>query len=368
MNPAPISIFIPSVNGGGAERAMLVFGDQLIKRGFSVELVVASLEGALRDRIPPGVEVVNLNQPRMLRALPKLTQYLIKRKPCALFSTITHANIAASCAARCTGFQNPLIVRQSNAPISECKTTLASRVAIRLIPHAYRLAQGIIAVSQGVKDELLILQPSLESRIQVIPTPVLTDEIRAMGEEMPSHPWFADSRVPVIVSAGRLKKHKGMLDLVRAFARVRRRTQARLLILGEGSDRARIEAEVEKLGISEDVALPGYMYNPFSSMNRAALFVLASHYEGLPNVLIQAMAFGTPVVSTDCKSGPSEILEDGKLGRMVRVGALDDLARAIEESLSLPRREDARQSVWERFGAASATSRYLALAGLPPTM
>lgn len=368
MRSHPVSIFLPSVHGGGAERAMLVFAENLLRRGFEVDLVLANLEGPWRDRLNPGMRVVNLGQSRMLRAVPKLVSYLRSHKPLALYSTITHANIAAACAARLARIECPVVVRQSNAPMSEGRTSMGSRIASRLIPHAYSLADGVIAVSQGVREELLVMRPTLAPRVRVVPTPVLTEDVRRLGAERPTHPWFADKDIPIVVSVGRLQPHKGMFDLVQAFAEVRKRRAARLIILGEGADRARIEREVKRLGLEECVALPGFTHNPFSSMNHANVFVLASHYEGLPNVIIQAMAFGTPIVSTDCKSGPAEILENGRFGALVPVGAIQDLANAIERALTSPKHEAARESAWQRFGAANATSMYLAFAGLPERM
>lgn len=367
MSKHHISLFLPSVHGGGAERAMLIFGAELIKRGFAVDLVVAKFQGPHVDRIPYGVRVVDLKSDRMLQAVPRLAEYFAAAQPGAIFSTITHANIAALWAARRARLTAPVIVRQSNAPRAETKSSFGRYVAGRLIPYAYPHAAGIIAVSAGVRDELLELNNRLDRLTKVIPTPVLTEDVRQLAAETPPHPWFAPDTTPIVLSAGRLESHKGMLDLVYAFKIVRERREARLVILGEGSQRARLEQEVTRLGLCDDIALPGFFTNPFCFMRRAAVFVLASHYEGLPNVLIQAMACGTPVVSTDCRSGPSEILDGGELGELVRVGDRVALAAAIERSLDLPRQKRAEEVVWERYAAELATTQYLQLAGLPPS-
>jgi glycosyltransferase involved in cell wall biosynthesis len=365
MTRATVALFLPSVHGGGAERAMLNFGEQLLKRGYAVTLIVANMEGALQKLIPTEMKVVNLRSDRMIRALPRLVRWLRATPPDAIFSTITHANLVAACAARFTGLSSRMVVRQSNAPLSERKVTLGRVLSHRLIPYVYRWTRGIIAVSDGVRAELTAMDSALADRIQVLPTPVLTEELAAQGEAIPHHPWFIDRRVPVIVSAGRLVEHKGMLDLIRAFALIRSHREARLIIIGEGSFRQTLEDEVTRLGLRDDVSLPGFQHNPFSYMNHASVFVLASHYEGLPNVLIQAMSFGTPIVATDCRSGPAEILEGGRLGRLVPVMDVPALARAIEESLLLPKQRKAQARAWERFGAGEATSRYLWMAGLP---
>jgi glycosyltransferase involved in cell wall biosynthesis len=362
-----ITIFIPSVHGGGAERAMLVFAAELIELGFKVDLVLVRLEGQNVNRIPAGTRVVNLDCRRMLTAIPKLIRYLKNHKPRAVYSTITHANIALSFAARVTRVSYPVIVRQSNAPISETKDSIGRKIARRIIPSAYRSVSGIIAVSDGVREELVNLSQDLESLISVIPTPVISEQLLSDGAPPPSHPWFEqpqDERdVPVIVSAGRLEPHKGMLDLIRAFRSVRDKVEARLIILGDGSQRRELLKAADALGLRDDVDLVGFKTNPYGYMNHANVFALASWYEGLPNVLIQALAFGTPVVATDCPSGPREILEDGRLGRLVRVGDVIGLSDALTDSLSLSKSPEARQSMLKRFGAREATLRYLGVGG-----
>ena len=146
-------------------------------------------------------------------------------------------------------------------------------------------------------------------------------------------PEFYDSAPPVLLAAGRFTGQKDYPNMIRAFAKVRAERPARLMILGEGKQRAELEALIAELGVADDVALPGFVDNPFMYMSRASLFVLASKWEGLPGVLIQAMACGCPVVSTDCPSGPREILEGGKYGPLVEVGDVQGLADAILRTL-----------------------------------
>lgn len=359
-----ISLFLPSVHGGGAERAMLVFAHELIKKNFRVDLVLAKLEGALSDGIPAGVRIVDLGSSRMLAAIPRLIRYFKSSDPLAIFSTITHANIAAAWAARYARVSAPLIIRQSNAPLSETQDSFGRMLASHFIPCSYGLADGIIAVSEGVREQLMCISPAFERKTHVLPTPVLTEEIRTLADQPVDHPWCKDPSIPLVVSAGRLKPHKGMLDLIRAFRHVRNVRRSRLIILGEGPDRARLESEIAKLRLGDDVILPGFSSNPFPYMKIASVFVLASHYEGLPNVLIQALGFGTPVVATDCESGPAEILQNGRWGKLVPLGAIEQLAEAIEQSLGFPRQIEAQQSAWDRFGAERAAQAYLAVAGL----
>src|SRR5262249_37227290 len=148
-----------------------------------------------------------------------------------------------------------------------------------------------------------------------------------------SHPWFAPGSLPVILGVGRLTWQKDFPTLIKAFALVRSRQPARLLILGEGEKRLELETIVKELGLAADVCLPGYVDNPFAYMHRCSAFVLSSASEGLPNSLIEAMACGAPVISTDCASGTAEILENGRYGPLVPVGDVEAMATAISATL-----------------------------------
>jgi glycosyltransferase involved in cell wall biosynthesis len=168
---------------------------------------------------------------------------------------------------------------------------------------------------------------------------------------------------PVILAVGRLTLQKDFPTLIRAFARLRARRSARLVILGEGELRDELEALVAELGLTADVALPGFVDNPFSWMRGSALFVLSSAWEGFGNVLVEAMACGTPVVSTDCPSGPAEILENGKWGRLAAVGDAEALARAIAEALDDPNPPDVRARA-AFFSVERSVDAYLAILGV----
>ena len=358
-----IAIFIPSLHGGGAERAMVNIAGEALKLGLAVDIVVVKDIGALREVVPNGARVVNLRRSRMLSAVPALVRYLNENAPDAVFSTITHANLVASLASRLARHRPRTILRQSNAPLAESRDSIGRMFAHRLIPLLYPWSDGVIAVSQGVAQQLFAMSPRLRGHVEVIPTPVLSPEMLRKGEESISHPWFSPGQPPVVLAAGRLEPAKGFVRLVEAFGRVIERRDARLVIIGEGRQRQRLEREVRERGLMDRVDLPGFQQNPYAFMSRAQSFVLSSEYEGLPNVLIQAMAFGTPVVATDCESGPAEILEGGRYGTLVPVGDVPQLAAAITESLDKPRQPEARASVLSRFGAAEATAQYLALGG-----
>lgn len=360
----PIAVFIPSVNGGGAERAMLVFCRELVELGLSVDLITVRLEGQLVRLIPPGVRVIDLQSRRTTMALPKLVSYLKKNRPAALYSTIMNANVVAAIARVLSGSRTPTIVRESNAPLSSPKNTLSRWVTYKAAPFMYRFANGIIAVSQGVADELCEMAPRIKNKVRVIPTPVISEDVLRQGEEAVDHPWFTRHDKPIILSAARLERHKGFFTLLQAFAQLRSTTDARLAILGQGSLREALLVEISRLGLEGHVELLGFAHNPFAYMSKADAFVLASEFEGLPNVLVQAMAFGTPIVATDCRSGPAEILCGGTYGTLVPVGDTNAIAQGLERALAQPRQHEAMTHARAVYGARNAAEEYLAMAGL----
>lgn len=361
---APIAIFLPSLRGGGAERAMLNFASELLERSYPVDIVVARHDGALTEIAPAGARIVDFGCSRVAKTLPQLVRYLNQVTPRALFATIVNANVVAAIAGKLSRAKTPVVVRQSNAPLSEPKNTVGRWVVSKILPWSYRASKGIIAVSNGVAGELATIDARLTRQISVVPTPVISRQLLQLGEEQPEHPWMHDAGPPVVLAAARLQPHKGLMVLLRAVAEVRQHRSVRLLILGDGTERARLEAEAVRLGIAEAVSLPGFVHNPFCYMRRAAAFVLSSEYEGLPNALIQALAFGVPAVSTDCPCGPSEILAGGRYGELIPVNDAAAMAAAILRVVGMPRREDARARVLSQYGVEGATDAYLSVAGL----
>jgi len=338
-----LSLFLLSLGGGGAERV----GVNLAK-GFAeihkaeVDLVIAKAQGSPAYRIPPGINVVSFEikslPQNVCQAVIKLSRYLRREKPTALISLVDHYNflpLLANKLAR-TGtkiivsFHINLSLRARNTPTVKSK----------LIPYIVRFflpwADAIVAVSKGVAKDLAEITGLPEERIRVIYNPVVTPELFAKAEEPVDHPWFRPGEPSVILGVGRLTAQKDFPTLIRAFALVRKKRSARLMILGEGEDRPKLEALVRELGLENDVALPGFVDNPYKYMKRAAVFVLSSRWEGFGMVLVEAMACGTPVVATDCPSGPREILEDGKWGKLVPVGDAKQFAHAIEATLDEP--------------------------------
>ena len=206
--------------------------------------------------------------------------------------------------------------------------------------RGYAAADAVVAVSDGVADDLAALAQLPRGRVRTIHNPVVGPDLARLAAETVEHPWFRAGGPPVVLSVGRLTVQKDHPTLLRAFARLRATRPARLVLLG-GAARPERTAEwlaglrglAASLGVAGDVDLPGFVANPYPYMARSALFVLSSAWEGFANVLVEAMACGCPVVSTDCPSGPAEILDRGRYGPLVPVGDAEGLAGAMARVL-----------------------------------
>lgn len=364
-----IALFVPSLRGGGAERVMLNLACGLAERGFKVDLVLAKAEGPYLSEVAPGVRIVDFNARRVLYSLPQLMRYLRRERPTVMLSAQNYANIIAIWAKLFSGVKTRLVVAEHNNLGQSTKNAVSLRAKLMplLIRFFYPYTDAVVAVSQGVAEDLMALTKQPKEKVKVIYNPVVTPQLFAKAEETLNHQWFQSNEPPVILSIGRLTEQKDFPNLLRAFSIVRKKLPARLLILGEGEDRPKLASLIHELGLEGDAALPGFVENPYKYLKRAAVFVLSSRWEGLPTVLIEALACGTPVISTDCPSGPSEILEGGRWGRLVPVGDSEAMAQAIVQVLETPREQ--LPNVRERardFEQKYAIDAYLQVLGLPP--
>lgn len=330
-----IALFMPTLGGGGAERVSLTLAASFVKAGCTVSLVVASTAGTLTDQIPVGVELVDLEAGRVSRSVMPLAKWLRKKQPAALLSSQGHANIAAFAAHRLSSSAARLILREDSTPTRSLATlSRASKWIMRaLMLISYRGADAVIAVSRGAANDLQQFLRSPLKNLYVIYNPVISERIFQLAQESVKHPWLLDGSSPVILSVGRLSEEKDYPTLLHALAGMQKHSDARLIILGEGQLRPMLEDLVVSLGLQKRVSMPGYTPNPYCYMANAQLFVLSSKYEGLPGVLIEALACGCKIVSTDCPSGPREILQGGTVGTLVPVGNADALRQAMEEAL-----------------------------------
>jgi glycosyltransferase involved in cell wall biosynthesis len=384
--------------GGGLEKKVLRLAAMLKDRGNTVAIAVCYPEGALGDRVAGGIEVIPLEKgpvwkaraaavradpgalgallrpfllprksPRMLPFLPSLARLLARRNPRSMFTAMPHMNVTAVLARRLAGADTRVVLSEINAVRDKLGSSREwmSRYVSPLMKRAYGRADAIIAVSDGVADDLADFTGLPRDRITTVYNPTVTPEILEKAGEPVDHPWFAPGGPPVILGVGRYHPNKDFPTLIRAFAKVRAGRPVRLVILGDaapGKKRdkylADIQALVAELGIGDDVDFPGFTINPYRYMSRAALFVLSSLREGFPNVLVEAMACGCPVVATDCPHGPPEILDNGTYGRIVPMRAVDAMAEAIARTLDAPISAERLKARASEFTAERAVERY----------
>ena len=331
-----LAIFLPSLSGGGAERAMLNLAHGLAEYGCAVDLVLVQAKGPYLSEVQDSVQILDLKALRVLTSLPALTGYLRREQPTALVSSLDFASVVALWARRLAGIPTRVLINEQNTiSISARKSVRRrERMVPRLAKRFYPWADHVTGNSRGVADDLSHVTGLPRERIKVLYNPVVTPELREKARAPLNHPWFEAGQRPVVLAVGRLTQQKDFPTLIQAFAEVRQARPSRLLILGEGPDRPVLEALVKQLNLDDDVAMPGFVENPYAYMRRASLYVLPSRWEGLPTVLIEALYCGPPVIATDCPSGPREILADGRHGLLVPVGDVTALTQAIESGLA----------------------------------
>jgi glycosyltransferase involved in cell wall biosynthesis len=331
----------------------------LIDQGYRVIFLLDRVQGELLSQVPAGCEIKGLCGGRQIRALPKLVRYLKRTRPDLLIANMEHMNVMAVMARALAQAPTRIVATQHSTFSEQIKRRSWQ---FRALPLIYRLAMpfadAIVAVSRGVADDLASAAGLRRTAMTVIYNGVVADDFDTRAAREPEQQWFADGR-PVVLGMGRLVAEKDFATLIRAFERVAQATDAKLVILGEGPLRASLEDQVKSLGeLSNRIALPGFVANPLPLLRRARLFVLSSRAEGFGNVIAEALACGTPVVSTDCPFGPAEILDHGQFGTLVPVGNADALGRAILNGL---RQEPDRAELVRRgrlFSVAKCASNY----------
>jgi glycosyltransferase involved in cell wall biosynthesis len=356
-----IAFFLPNLAGGGAERVAVNLLQGMVKRDVPLDLVLANADGPYLSQVPEQVRLVNLSAGGVMKAVLPLAHYLKENRPIALLSHMNHTNVSAVLARELAGTKTRLVLVEHNT-LSVSKSKLfRSKFVPPFMKLLYPRADVIVGVSQGVADDLECQMGFEPGKIRVVYNPVVDNELIAKAKSPLDHPWFKKGNPPVFLAVGRLTEQKDFLTLIKAFALLRKQMLARLIILGEGESRSELEAMIKTLEISEDVSLPGFVQNPYAYMSNANAFVLSSRHEGLPTVLIEAMACGCPVISTDCPSGPKEILESGKYGSLVAIGNPVALADAMLKTLEAPVRQDVLVERGMYFSTDRAVFEYLKL-------
>lgn len=328
-----LTVFLPNLGGGGAERVALALLQGLIDRGYPVDLVLASRQGPLLPLVPKGVEVFDLGVLKLRHVIRPLIRYLRQRQPHAMHVMMWPLPLLAIIASRMARVGTRIIASE-HVTLSLMPHGLRYAAVRAITRRAYRMMDGIVAVSAGVADDLAAFVGIPRQRITVIHNPLLLPDVLP-GRDMALQYWPAETKR--LLAVGTLKEQKNYPLLLDALAKVREQVPTSLLILGDGSLREALKAQVAQSGLTNAVVFAGFDTDPWPYYAAADLFVLSSDYEGLPTVLIEALHAGLPIVSTDCPSGPREILEDGVYGALVSCGDPQALASAIVHALlSLP--------------------------------
>jgi glycosyltransferase involved in cell wall biosynthesis len=359
-----VLFFRPSLGDGGADRVTWTLLRHLDRAQFAPSIALMRAEGPFLADLPEDVGIHELGSRRLALAVAPLTSLLRRERPDVVFSTSSAGNIICVAAHKAARSKAYLVLSERNALFRGRARDLKQRVEVVLKRFTYGLADIVTAVSQGVADQLVEDVGVSRDRVRVVYNPMVDEDLSRHAAEQVDHPWFADRSVPVIAACARLVEQKGYPTLLAAFAKLRAKRPARLYVLGEGPMRGELEAEAARLGVAGDVCFAGFDKNPFKYFARARILMHASRAEGLPGALIQSMACGAPVVSTDCDFGPREVIRDGVDGYLVAVGDADALAARAEALLGddVLRAKMSAEGVVssKRFTLTSSIARYQA--------
>ena len=365
--PNRIACFFSTSGHSGVDRAVQHLIPELSARGYEVDLLHIHRHGPYLKSIPEGVRVIDLGTSSTYSSLFPLIRYLRRERPVVLLSDKDRVNRTAMLARYLSGAKPRQVLRYgSTVSIDLTSKGMFERWLQRTsMGKLYPYADCVIVPSAGAADDMAAYTGLAREHIQVVPSPAIPDEAFNREFERPHHPWFQTGQPAVILGVGELGMRKDFATLIRAFARVRRQRECRLMILGEGKLKAELERLAESLGVADDVALPGFKSNPYDYMAHADLFALTSLWEGMAVALIEALGMGTPVVSVDCPSGSSEILQDGKYGPLVAVQDHKSLSQAIMDTLDNPLPKKMLQEAAKPYAVSAATTAYLRAFKLP---
>jgi glycosyltransferase involved in cell wall biosynthesis len=366
-NPNRIALLLSGIKIGGDSTAVINLIKGLASQEIAIDLVLASAERLLLEKLPPTVRVIDLKTPVTTRTasaihlIPPLVQYLHQEKPIVLISNLILTN-AIAVLTKLVAFVPVKLILVEHVALSKNQHRADEPQSYWiefLMRSLYPFANATVCVSHRMANQLR-MDFNLKN-LTAIYNAVVDDTLTENAQERLDHPWFQPDQSPVFLSAGRFTTQKDFSTLIRAFSIIRRQMPARLIILGEGSLRGRLEALIQELNLKEDVALPGFELNPYRYMSRATVFVLSSRWEALPTVLIEAMACGCQLVATNCPYGVDEILAGGTYGRLVPLEDPAALAEAMKQAIESPINPALLKSRAADFSVDRATSQYLSL-------
>lgn len=356
-----IALLVPDLRGGGAQHMAINMANELTRRGHHVSLLVIQKIGPFQEKVSNSVHIVDLGAKRIMGGILPLSFHLRREKPDVLYSVMTYVNIVALIAKYMSGqFGITTVISERNqfslnANQKNGKPSLLQRL---LIGFFYPLADQIIGISKGVSNDIKGYIWYGQEKVNWIHNPVVTPDLISACSSQSSLLGHKTNDIPLIITSGRLVPQKDHRTLLHAFSLLLQRRPAHLIILGEGSLRTELETYAQDLNISTHVTFQGFVTDPLSLMKEADLFVLSSAWEGFCNVLVEALLCGLPIVSTDCPSGPREILDDGLYGDLIPVGDPVKMADAIEMALARPVDKEAQRNRALKFSVGNICDKY----------
>ncbi len=357
-----ICIFIPSYGDGGVERMVVNIARGLARQGLPVDFATTGTQAPFLSLLKPDVRLIDLGAAKDY--MDSFSAYLQREHPDIVLTAKEQAHAEALAVRRSLNADFKLIVCPATTVSKrlERRGFLKRRRVFRAMRAVYPQADRVVANSRGVAQDTARITRIDQATVEIIHNPVVTPELRPLAAEPAQHPWLINRAGPVVLGAGGLRHQKDFSTLIRATAAARvQRPDLRLIILGQGRMHAALVRLAGKLGIADAVDFPGFIENPYPYMVQADLFVLSSAWEGSPNVLSEALALGTPVVSTDCESGPREILQNGRYGRLVPVGAVREMAAAMVETLRDPLPAETLREAVAEYTMEETARRYKAV-------
>lgn len=357
-----IGLLLDNLNGGGAERMMLNLAVGFSKK-YDVVIYLVNKRGIYLKQVPKNISVVDLKAKHGVKSvIYKIRNVYKQHNLDVLISTQDYVNAVAVMASLGLKKKPKIILREASTP-SQRNVVKWRRI---IYSWLYKKADHLAAVSNGVKKDMIQFYSVNDSSVSVVYNPVVSDDLLEKAQEDVSHPWFINSNnTPLIVGMGRFHPLKRFEDLIDAFALVEKKQEAKLVIFGDYSKNLdyykALKNRVTEHNLEDDVYFPGFVENPYKYLSKASVVVLTSEYEGLPGVLIQALACGCPVVSTDCPSGPNEILENGKYGELIEVGDIVGLSKKIELVLKQPRSKEENINRGKMYSMDNSVNLFLKL-------
>lgn len=360
-----ISIVLPSLGGGGAERVSIDLGREFARQGHTVEFVLMSATGQFLPEVTREFSVVDLNTPQTRSVPLALSRYLQQKQPRALIANMWPLTTMAVVAHLLSRSKCQLLLVEHSVLSRQYASWgwLHNRLMRLSMMVSHRLARHVASVSAGAAADLAALAALPKQRVRVLHNPIPQRSVPSATDTAVAEALWACAKGQRLLAVGTFKTVKNHSLMLRAFAELTL-PSARLMLLGKGPDEQMLRDLSTALGIHDRVIFAGFHADPSPFYATADLFVLSSDYEGLPTVMIEALSFGVPVVSTDCPAGPAEILENGRWGRLVPVRDCTALAQGMAQALSDPVDRDALKRRAQDFAPAIAAKRYLELLGL----